>query len=162
MDGGQLRQERLNLPAGYLAHYQLPADGLRPVLTTREDWLNMGDLVFAGDAQAVVAGYAPIAEPTAVELKAVLNAARAEAADVATADLDYQRTQAKLATHRPKLDALIEEVIALLRFAVRKFPPATQRRILRQYGVVFVYLPGEPQDEGEASGAGEIAINPAG
>jgi hypothetical protein len=66
--------------------------------------------------------------PSAAQLQAVLAATMTEAEDVAMADRD---------------------VMAELRFNLRKKDPPSQRRIMRTYGAHFRYLEGEPMDPDE-------------
>ncbi len=142
------RARRQGQPAVVLQFYQLPLDGTTPKPTTREEWLTLAGRVVQGDADAVAAGFPPMANPSAAELQAVLEAARSEAGDVAMADRAYDQAQAAVAALRSRADELAAEVMAELRFYLRKEQAPSQRRILRTYGARFRYLPGEPQDEG--------------
>ena len=93
---------------------------------------------------SVLAGYPPMANPSAAELAAVLGETRTQAADVPIADQRYIAAQQSIAGMRPQADELIEETVEQLRFALRKLDAATQRRIMRSYGATFIPLPGEP------------------
>lgn len=144
------RALRLDLPAGIFAYYRLNADGSRPEMTQeRSVWQSMAEQIIRGDAEAVAAGYAAMAEPTAVELQAALDASLAEAGDVLQADRKYDQAQAELATYRATADALIKELRDVVTFGTRKMDAPSQRRILRSYGAQYRYLPGEPVDEGD-------------
>jgi hypothetical protein len=100
------RAQRLNLSAGVLNYYGLTSGGARPTPNGRDQWLQLAEQVVRGDAQAVAAGFAPAAEPSAAELQAVLNKAIAEANDVVAADRVYDMAQADLAALRPRADEL--------------------------------------------------------
>jgi hypothetical protein len=140
------RVRRLNQPAAVLSFYQLPLDGSVPNPTTQEDWLALAAQVVGGDAEAVAAGYPATVSPSAAELQAVLAAAVSEAADVTAADRAYDLAQAAVAALRSQADGLLEEVMADLRYRLRKLDAPSQRRIMRTYGARFRYLPGEPVD----------------
>ncbi len=101
-----------------------------------------------GDAEAVAAGYPPMANPSAAELQAVLETARSEVGDVAVADRAYDQAQAAVAALRAEADDWVAEVMGQLRLHLRRQEPPSQRRIMRTYGARFRYLPGEPEDEG--------------
>jgi hypothetical protein len=144
------RAQRLDLPDGVLEYYMLNADGSRPVIKQdRESWESIADQIIKGDANAVLAGYVAMAEPTAVELQTVLDASVNESGDVLQADRDYDEAQETVATFRDTADELIRELRDLVVFATRKKDAASQRRILRSYGAKYRYLPGEAVDEGD-------------
>lgn len=84
--------------------------------------------------------------PSAAQLQAVLAATMSEAEDVAMADRAYDEAQEAVVALRPQADKLIEDVMAELRFNLRKKDPPSQRRIMRTYGARFRYLEGEPVD----------------
>ena len=88
-----------------------------------------------------------MSNPTAEELKEILEQARRERKDVASADREYDNVQAKLEALRPRADELVKEVMAELRFHLRHFDRPSQRRIMRSYGVVFRYRRDEPGEE---------------
>jgi hypothetical protein len=147
------RAQRLGLSAGVLNYYQLTSGGTRPTPSGRDEWLQLAEQVIGGDTQAAAAGFAPVAEPSAAELQAVLTSAVAEANDVVAADRAYAAAQASLAGFRPRADELIEEVRDVILFATRQMAASTQRRILRTYGARYRYLPGEPLDPDETAPA---------
>lgn len=147
------RVERQGLSAEVLRHYQLPISGDRPHPSTRSEILEIAALVVSGDAAAVADGYAPVQEPSAAELQAVLLQARSEAGDIQAAERDYIKAQSEVATLRPEADALIQAVVASVTFATFREVPPRQRRQLRRYGAQYQYLPGEPEEtdgEGDA------------
>jgi hypothetical protein len=141
------RAQRQQLSAGVFNYYQLNADGSRPTLDdTREAWIQLGKQIVAGDAQAVLAGFAAVAEPSALELQAVLDTAISETDDVVSADRDYDIAQANLAAFRAPADEMVADVRAAILYAARKMDAPSQRRILRTYGATYRYLPDEPID----------------
>jgi len=48
------------------------------------------------------------------------------------------------------LSALVDDVMAELRFHLRKLEASSQRRVMRTYGARYDYLKGEPADADEA------------
>lgn len=122
---------------GVLPYYRLPTSGKRPNPDRRALWLRLADEVIAGDAAAVAAGYAPVQEPSAAELEAVLTVAYHATAQIPQADLAYDEAQAALAALRPRADALIVELVHHITFATRHQDAPSQRRTLRRYGAKF-------------------------
>ncbi len=145
------RAQRQDLSVSLLTYYNLDKDGTRPVPSGRREWLRMAADLIDGDAKAVVAGFAPIAEPSAVELQAMLDSARAEAGDIPMADKAYNDAQTAVGDLRPRADELIKEVRDVIIFATRRVDNPGQRRILRSYGSRYRYLPGEPIDDGDTT-----------
>ncbi len=148
------RALRLNQPAAVLQFYQLPLSGVSPSPTTYEEWLTLAARVVKGDADAVAAGYPPALDPSAADLAAVLESTRAEVKDVAMADRAYSEAQKAVAALRPRADELIAEVIAELRFTLRKEEASNRRRTMRTYGARFRYLKGETRDADDPDDAG--------
>lgn len=140
------RAARLNQPAEVLQFYGLPLDGTVPVLTTNDQWLQAAQTCIDGDAAAVLAGYPAMSNPSAAELSTVLTAARTEVDQVADADREYDLAQAAAQDLVPGVDVVIEDVMAELRFNLRRMDYPSQRRIQRSYGATFRALPGEPSE----------------
>lgn len=143
------RISRNNEPVEVLRYYQLPSDGVNPKPKSQEEWLVTAKKVVEGDSQSVSAGYEPAVNPSAVELVAVMDRAESELNDVSEADRLYDAACAEIADDRGKADDLIDQVLAELSLTLRKFDPASQRRIKRTYGARYRYLPGEPVEEEE-------------
>lgn len=140
------RVYRNHEPIGVLRFYYLSPEGEEPAPDSVEGWLELAEKVIAGDAEAVEAGYAAAVCPSAAELQKVLDDARREAADVVPADEAHDRAQAAIEAMRAQADELIGDVLEELSFHLRKEEPASQRRIMRSYGVKFGYFLGEPRD----------------
>lgn len=143
------RAQRENQPVGVLGYYKLNNDGSRPTPTRREEWLEMALSVINGDAMAVADGYPAAVNPSAAEVQAVYDTAVAETDDVPAADAAYGEAQAAVAALRPQADKLIKATRAAILYSTYDMEPAAQRRILRNYGSVYRYLPDEPVDEGD-------------
>jgi len=140
------RAHRLQQPAEILAFYGLPADGTIPNITTFDQLLSAADKIVQGDADAVAAGYPAMANPSAKEIEPILADARTQASDVPAADRAYDDAQAAVAAQRPAADLLIDDIRADLLSSLRRQHAPSQRRIMRNYGLVFVSLSGEPEE----------------
>jgi hypothetical protein len=141
------RVKRLNQPASVLNFYGLPQNGHAPNPTSKDMWFVLADKLIKGDELAVKAGYPAMSNPSAEELKEILEQALSEMRDVSSADREYDNVQAELEELRRRADELVKEVMAELRFHLRHFDRPSQRRIMRSYGVVFRYRQGEAGEE---------------
>jgi len=83
------------------------------------------------------------------EVQAVLDTAVAESNDLPTADAAYDEAQTAVAALRSQADALIKAVRAAVLYSTYEMDEPSQRRVLRNYGSVYRYLPGEVVDEGD-------------
>ena len=147
MDSMYNRVDRLGLDSGLLIRYRMTQDGTRPRLSTQEEQVRLAQDLIRGDAEAVAAGYAPVQEPSAAELQAVLTAFLQEQADVVQADRAYDVYQANVDSYRAAADATIQEVVDRVTFGTRAMDRPSQRRVLRSYGARYYYLASEPRDE---------------
>ncbi len=141
------RVNRNDEPAHVLTYYELPLDGITPKPTTKDEWYAIAGSMIDGDAKAVEAGYPAMQNPSAQQLKELLDKARSEKNDISDADREYDKAQEDVEQLRAKADELISDVIDDLRYLLRKKDNPSQRRIMRSYGVTFKYLKGEPEDE---------------
>ena len=142
--------------ARILGYYGLNSDGTQPIITKRRERLLMGEAMLAGDAKAVAAGYAPIGFPSAAELQVVYDAAMAQVEDVPDADTAYDKAQTAVADLRPEADRLIKEVRDVIVFSTRNMDAASQRRVLRNHGARYYYLPDEKVDDGDETAVFEV------
>ena len=140
------RVHRHGEPSGVFRFYYLDADGREPELDELDEWLELAADLIAGDAQAVEAGFPAAVCPSVAEVQAVLDSAIKEAADVVVSDHSVSRAQAAIVAMRQQADEIIKDVMEELRFHLRKEEGASQRRIMRGYGVKFGYHPGEHPD----------------
>lgn len=111
--------------------YGLPQNGHAPNPTNKAIWFVLADNLIKGDELALKAGYPPMSNPSAEKLKEILEQARREMRDVASADREHDDIQAELEALSPRADELIKEVMAELRFHLRHFDRPSQRRIMR-------------------------------
>ena len=149
---------RKKLSTALLAYYGLGQDGSVPKSAADTSWLDFAAQIVKGDAEAVVAGYPAMINPSAAEVAAQLTLAQTEANQVGGSDRAYDQAQEAVATLRAEADALIQEIMEQLRFTLRKKDEASQRRIMRSYGAKFTYANGETPDP--ADGAGEPEPKP--
>lgn len=140
------RAHRLGQPAEVLTFYGLPLDGVSPNPTRHDEWLATAANIINGDAEAVAAGYPAMSNPSALELTAVLTTAQTEVGEADAADRSFDQAQEALADLRVQADQMLADVMAELRFTLRRKDAASQRRIMRTYGATFSYLDGEPRD----------------
>ncbi|MBC8180480.1 hypothetical protein H8E88_05080 [candidate division KSB1 bacterium] len=133
--------------AEVFTYYKLPLSGVMPSYLTKSQMLEIAKDVVLGDANAVVAGHTLMSNPSALELDAVIQAAKVEFDDVAIADRDYDQAQAIVADSRIIADEFIQEVMDELRFALRKMDFSSQRRVMRSYGAIYEFVEGEPEDD---------------
>lgn len=131
------RVNREELPTSLLQYYGLPLSGLLPKTTSAATIIPLAEAVVAGDAQAVEAGYEPMLNPSAAELQAKVILAKSEVDDIFGADRLVNFNEEELATLRSKVDEAVREVVAELRFFLRRRDELNQRRIMRRYGVTF-------------------------
>lgn len=149
------RAHRLGQPAEVLVFYGLTSDGTVPEIGTFEQLVSFGDKIVQGEIDAVAAGYPAMANPSVAELTPVLTNAKTQAADIPQADRNYDDAQAAVAAQRPQADLLIEDIRADLISSLRRQEAPSQRRVMRSYGLTFVSLAGEPEDNESGQGTSE-------
>lgn len=142
------RVKRNEEPNEVLTYYQLPLDGDVPKIGASEsNWVEMAGRVQQGDAEAVKAGFEPMVNPSAADLKKTLQKAKKEIEDVAPADRAYDEAQEAVEALNPQAYEFEDEVMAQLRYKLRKKDKPSQRRIMRTYGSQFKTLPGATKEE---------------
>ena len=137
------RTNRLDHPVQVLTFYQLPLDGNTPPISREKDLLNIANRAIEGDTQAVNAGYPAMVNPTAAEVKEVLDVAWKEVNDVPPADRAYDQALESIADLRAQADELIRDIHDYLNFVLRKKDAASRRRIIQTYGFSYTYQKGE-------------------
>ena len=137
---------RLGLPSHVLTLYGLPLDGLTPKPTTAVEWLTIAKTFLEGAGKVEEQGHPVVTCPSPDEIVKVLRKAEKEYEEVASADRSYDEAQAGIADMRKKADELIDDIMAELRFSLRKLETPSQRRIMRSYGARYKYLKGEKVD----------------
>jgi len=151
------RTARNGHPAEVLAYYGLPLDGIVPKPITPDQWLLAANTCVMGDADAVLAGYPAMANPSAAELMVEVLAATTEASEVSEADRTHDEALAAADAMVANVNLVIEDVMAELRFNTRRMDYPSQRRIQRTYGARFRTTTGEPSegDHSEVIGKGD-------
>lgn len=135
--GAKNKAIREEYPPSYLTYFAIPLSGIIPRTNATPAIFPLIDTVIQGEMDAVAAGYAPMANPTVEELKAVKAAAEKEVSDVSIADKAVDSDSAELAAIREEVDKLARDIVLEFRFLLRDEDESSQRRIMRKYGVVF-------------------------
>ena len=144
---GKRMVTRRKLSTALLAYYGLAQDGSVPKSANDTSWLDFAAQIIKGDADAVAAGYPAMSNPSAADVAAQLTLTRAEFNQVGGTDRAYDTAQETVAALRVKVDEMIQEIMAQLRFNLRKKDEPSQRRIMRSYGAKFTYGANETPDE---------------
>lgn len=131
------RVDREELPLSVLSLYGLPTSGIIPNDNSTTGIIEVARSLISADAEAVAKGYEPMSNPSAAQVEAVLIEAEKEIADSVDSDSRVNTKEAELAEVRQKADAVIDEILAELRFNLRRESESDQRRIMRTYGVKF-------------------------
>jgi len=134
---------RLNMPPQLYHYYHLNLNGKVPKPTARREWLAIAAKLIDGDTRVAAQGYSTMSNPSAKDLEAILTKAKNEASKVAMADRNYDIAQEKIEKLRPQAKQIITDIMAELRFNLRKKDKASRRRIMRSYGVRFKYQSSE-------------------
>ena len=132
------RTYRRQHPPEILGYFFVPQSGKLPNPKRLEEWLSIAKFIINGDAVAVAAGYPAMINPSAMEVQEILTVAKEKFYAVSDADRNYDQAQERAAEFRTVADELLKDIIAQLRFAVRKFDKPSQRRIIRTYGFKYV------------------------
>lgn len=115
------RVRRLKQPAEVLTFYQLPLSSETPRLYTLDELIVMGQRLVVDDTRAVTAGYPAMVNPSAADLNALVQSAQTEKEGVAIADREYDQAYEALAALLVQTDEMIGEVMAPLRYALRRW-----------------------------------------
>lgn len=145
-EGVRRRARRLGHSVEVLSYYGLPMDGTNIRPTSTEGWISLSGRAIHGDAEAVAAGFPPICNPTAAELQAAMDTAKTETSEAKQADRVFDQAQSDLAVLREEANGWIEEVMADLRYNLRRLDSESQRRVMHTFGATFSYLDGETVD----------------
>ena len=140
------RMRRNGESASLWALYGVDLDGALPHPKTANELLYWGEEIVAGDVKAVEAGFPAMVNPSAAEVQAALEQARAEVADVPQAELAYDEAQAAAAAGRDQADALIRRANMMLDYKLYGLEAASVRRVKRTFGFTYRYRPDEPHD----------------
>lgn len=137
------RKKLENQPASIYLFYGLPGSGRNPDIRSQAEWLVKADQIIQGEAEAIAAGYAPLAGPTIAELQVRATAARTAVSQRDAAKTAHDQAQRSLAALRQQADDLIAQAMGELRLALRQETPAHRREVMRGYGARFMPQGGE-------------------
>lgn len=138
---------RMGEPPSVFAYYGLPEHGRFTPPTRYGEWLTAVYKFIQGDALAVADGLPPMCNPSAAELEAVREEARVLGTAVNRADRAFDEAQEAVAAQRAEADLWLRDIVAELRYRLRRYDPPSRRRIMRRHGVTFVYRSHETRDE---------------
>jgi len=140
------RVSREKLPPHYYSFFNLPQDGTLPNPTATDAIINWAETLAQGDADAVTAGYEPMANPSAAQVAALWEQARAESADLPAAERELDIIQDEVEAMRQQATELVHDLADQLNFRLRKLEAPDRRRIIRRYGFQYRYDQGDPVD----------------
>ena len=136
-----------------------------PRLTTEADVLYWGQRLIEGEALRTSQKHNPMSNPAIGDVELAYN----EFIDMRGLQTkkieDYYKEQNDVAGLRPEADELVKDIWDEVEHTFRKLDPPSKRRRAREYGVVYVTLPGETPDEVQepaSQGAQEPPGNEAG
>jgi hypothetical protein len=149
-------------PATDRAQYQLPVVyNQLPKLGTDYDKILWAHNIVDGDAARVLAGGAPMENPTAAEVDAKLNDLDAAIAAQSPAKDAYDKEQEDVAVLRQPIDDLIADIWDEVLFEFRKDDAPSMRRKAREYGVAYRLSTGETPALDEFSAQGNVTTQNA-
>ena len=128
---------REELPRGLFMEYQQLRSGENPDGRSLEDWLTRSQDIIDGEARAVADGFAPMANPSAAEVAAKRDAARAEAIDVGRADSALDSAQHTLDALTAEADKLIRLMNAQLEITMYDLSAEDKRHVKERYGFTY-------------------------
>lgn len=130
------------------AHYGLAITQEElPKLTSFNDLDVWAANIFRGETARTTAGGTAMSNPSAAELQVVYDAYLASMADKSEKKDEYDSAQEDVEELRAEADELITEIWDEVEWAYRKDDPPSRRRKAKEYGVVYVYAPGEEEEE---------------
>ncbi len=141
------RVNRDELPAYYYEFFKLSLDGTLPKINSIDDAMTWGEILVQGDNDAVEAGFEAMCNPTAAQVRTMLDKARAESADIPPAERDLDIAQDEVKDLRAQATEMARDLAAQLNFRLRKLDGPNRRRIIRRYGFKYRYAKGEPVDD---------------
>lgn len=132
------------------------SDGRIPTLTTEEDIIHWGENAADGEAARIAAGGAPITFPSIAEVNTAVSNFKNPNLAQANAKEAYDAAQEVLLADRAEADKLVLKMWNETEAAFDEGDKASMRRKAREWGVIYVPLPGEAPNPAEFSIAGKI------
>lgn len=125
-------------PVEILTNYGISTSGTMPKYSVSNEIITQAEQLIAGDAKTVEEGFPGMVNPTAEEIKAVVDLAKKELFDVSKADRIVDNAEAELSMLRAEVDLLIRDIFSDLNYTLRHEEDSSRRRIMRSYGIEFV------------------------
>jgi len=133
-----------------------------PLMASHADiQLWAGKLIDGEAARTAKGGATAMAMPAIGEVAAALTAATTLKQTQTGAKDTYDKEQADVSSARAAIDALIADLWETIEFNLRKLDGPSRRRRAREWGVVYLSRPGEPEDTetGDGSEGGNEGAN---
>jgi hypothetical protein len=132
------------------AYYQLNVSQESvPDLFSEDSLRTWAENIINGDPVRVAAGGTEIVNPAVAEVTEVYNEYVTKLVDQIGKKDNYEKEQRDVDNIRAEADELIRDIWDELEFMYRKDEPSVMRRKAREYGVVYISRPGEPEEEPE-------------
>jgi len=119
-----------------------------PPLSSQADIQFWAGKVIDGETARLAAdpGATPMAMPTAAEVAAARTATTIAKQTQTAAKDAYDKEQGDVSAARPAIDLLIADIWDTIEFKLRTLDGPSRRRRAREWGVVYLTRPGEPED----------------
>ncbi len=125
-------------------HYQLPVDYTAlPKMVTDEENLRWAKNIVDGEAARVAAGGTAMSNPTAAEVAAKRAALVTALASQSSSKDAYDKEQKDVEDMRADAIELVTDIWDEVLFTFRKESASSQRRLAREYGIIYRPSPGE-------------------
>ena len=142
---------RRKLSVDLFRYYKMDLSGNIPKIKSQAHLLQLAEEIILGDANAVLDGFDPMINPGVEEVGEFFDIAKKERGEAQIAASEHDELQKEVAAMRPEADRLISDAVSGLRYFLRRKNPVSRRRIMRDYGVQFKYMVGEPRDPEDES-----------
>ncbi len=119
-----------------------------PPISTHDDAQLWAEKIVLGEAARLAAtpGATPMAMPAAAEVDTARTAASSVKQTQSEAKDAFDKEQADVSNSQPEIDALILDLWDTIEFQLRKLDGPSRRRRAREWGVIYINRPGEPED----------------
>jgi hypothetical protein len=117
-----------------------------PNLNGEENLCKYAEAILAGDIKRVANGGVPMTNPSKDDVKLVFDDYQARLNEQSAKKDNFDKEQKDVDALRSEADELIRDIWDEIEFKFRKDDAAAMRRKAREYGVVYVARPGEPEE----------------
>lgn len=118
-----------------------------PELSGQESIRTWAENIIKGDLLRVAAGGLEMTNPSKADVEATYNDYITKINDQSLKKDQYEKEQKDVDKLRAEADDLIKDIWDEIEFKYRKDEPSAMRRKAREYGIVYVSRPGEPEEE---------------